>query len=150
MEAPSSGRIVQVHARSNSPHLRERAFICLHSLTVTHRFCERQTITSMLQTLHFFYLAGMPWWEYLSHSLALRMHAVAPMNYSKVTLSGLCVISLSLGSPMENALLYSVRERGSILKYTELLYSKLSIRTKASTLYAVANMISVQRFTHAA
>lgn len=112
LDLPSSGRIIQVSAGSNSPHLVERAFICLHSLTVIHHFCKRQTITSMLHTPCFFYLAGIPWWEYLSNSLAHRTHAAAAMNYSEVfllTLSWLCVISLSTGSPTENTLLYSVR-----------------------------------------
>lgn len=93
LDLPSSGRIIQVSAGSNSPHLGERAFICFHSLTVIHHFCKRQTITSMLYTPCFFYFAGMTWWEYLSNSLAHRTHAVAPMNYSEVfflTLSWLC------------------------------------------------------------
>lgn len=93
----------------------EEAFICLHSLTVIHHFCESQIITSMLYTPCFFYLTGMPWWEYRSYFLAQDACSISHELFrgfvpivAELTLSWLSVISSSVVSSMDSAPLYSV------------------------------------------
>lgn len=88
----SSGRIVQVRAGSNSPHLGKGLHVPPPFDGYSPLPLKADNIVNAPYTLCSFYLAGMPFVEY---RLAHRMHAAAPMNYSKVFLLS-CRVDIEL------------------------------------------------------